>query len=260
MKRLKRILTTALLAISSLPAGEFRDVKCEGSYAHHLQGICADRNAIFWSYTTTLVKTDPAGKVLKSIPVANHHGDLCIQDGKLYVAVNLGKFNDPKGNADSWVYVYDADDLTFLARHATKDVFHGAGGIGVRDGRFYVVGGLPEGFVENYVYEYDSSFRFLKKHVIKSGHTRLGIQTATFADGRWLFGCYGDPAILLVTDSDFAMQGRYQYDCSLGIASAPNGRFLSASGKCSKDKGCTGRLRIAVFDGMTGLRNVKTAE
>ena len=38
--------------------------------------------------------------------------------------------NDPKGNADSWVYVYDATSLKFLSKHATPEVFHGAGGIG----------------------------------------------------------------------------------------------------------------------------------
>src|SRR5690606_29746611 len=80
------------------------DVTCEGTYPHHLQGICADDEAIYWSFTTTLVKTNLDGDLLKSVPVANHHGDLCHHDGKLYVAVNLGKFNDPQGNADSWVY------------------------------------------------------------------------------------------------------------------------------------------------------------
>jgi hypothetical protein len=35
---------------------------------------------------------------------------------------------------------------------------------------------------ENYVYEYDTDFRFVKNHTLASGHTYLGIQTATFAD------------------------------------------------------------------------------
>ncbi|MGE3317082.1 MAG: hypothetical protein AB7O26_18350, partial [Planctomycetaceae bacterium] len=152
-----------------------RNVACEGTYQHHLQGVCADEKSIFWSFTTTLVKTDWHGKVLAKTPVANHHGDLCLHDGKLYVAVNLGKFNDPKGNADSWVYVYDARNLNELVRHETQEVFHGAGGIGHREGHFFVVGGLPDGVPVNYVYEYDGKFRFLKKHIIKSGHTHLGI-------------------------------------------------------------------------------------
>ncbi|WP_231744196.1 Kelch repeat-containing protein [Stieleria neptunia] len=192
--------------------------------------------------------------MLKKIPVANHHGDLCIHDGKLFVAVNLGKFNDPKGNADSWVYVYDADSLQQLARHETQEVFHGAGGIGVRDGRFFVVGGLPGGVEENYVYEYDDEFKFLKKHVIKSGHTLLGIQTATFAHDRWWFGCYGNPRILLVTDADFEMTGRYEIDCSLGIEGMTGGRLLVGSGRCEKDEGCNGTAMIAFPDPKTGFR------
>ena len=155
--------------------GEMFKVQCEGAYQHHLQGVCTDENSIFWSFTTTLVKTDMNGTLLKQVPVANHHGDLCFHQGKLYVAVNLGKFNDPEGNGDSWVYVYDAETLTEIARHETQEVFHGAGGIGIRDGHFFVVGGLPDDLKENYVYEYDRDFKFLTKHIVKSGHTHLGI-------------------------------------------------------------------------------------
>lgn len=47
---------------------------------------------------------------------------------------------EAKGNADSWVYVYNANDLSFIAKYETQEVFHGAGGIGVRNGNFFVVG------------------------------------------------------------------------------------------------------------------------
>ncbi|MEZ6034030.1 MAG: CIA30 family protein [Planctomycetaceae bacterium] len=228
--------------------------ECEGTYPHHLQGVCADEDAIYWCFTTTLVKTDMQGRLLKKVSVASHHGDLCHHDEKLYVAVNLGKFNDPAGNADSWVCVYDADTLKEIARHEVPEVFHGAGGIGFRAGHFMVVGGLPDGIEENYVYEYDGQFRFQKKHVIRSGHTHLGIQTATFAQDRWWFGCYGAPKVLLVTDADFQVKGRYEFDCSLGIEGLPEGRFMSASGQCEKDKGCTGSVQIAVSDEAKGLR------
>lgn len=229
-------------------------VNCEGTYSHHLQGICIDEKAIYWSFTTTLVKTDMDGTVLNKIPVANHHGDLCHHDGKLYVAVNLGSFNDPKGNADSWVYVYDAQTLKETARRKVPEVFHGAGGIGFRDGHFYVVGGLPGDIQENYVYEYDGDFKFLKKHIVKSGQTHLGIQTAAFADNRWWFGCYGSPKILLVTDKDFQSVKRYEFDCSLGIDQTPDGRMIVASGQCKPAKSCSGTIQSALSDTKTGLR------
>jgi hypothetical protein len=230
------------------------EVGCPGTYQHHLQGVCLDAEAIYWCFTTTLVKTDMNGNLLKKVPVANHHGDLSSNDGKLYVAVNLEKFNDPAGNANSWVYVYDAENLSELGRHETQEVFHGAGGIAIRDGHFFVVGGLPDGVEKNYVYEYDSEFKFLKKHVIESGHTHLGIQTATFAHDRWWFGCYGDPKILLVADTDFQMTGRYEQDCSLGVEGMSGGRLLVAGGRCETDKGCTGSLQAALPDERTGVR------
>ena len=242
------------------PTQQSTNVACEGTYEHHLQGICTEGKAIYWSFTTTLVKTDLQGKLLKKVQVANHHGDLCFHDGKLYVAVNLGRFNDPKGNANSWVYVYDADSLKEHARHETQEVFHGAGGIGVVDDSFFVVGGLPSGVNENYVYEYDSQFEFLKKHVVESGHTLMGIQTATFAHDRWWFGCYGNPKILLVTDKDFNITGRHEFDCSLGIEGLPHGRLLSASGQCSKETGCIGSVRLARPSKKTGLEYQPTKE
>ena len=257
-------VTITVCVVSSLQAqgdpasgaSSFHAVQCEGSYQHHLQGICVDDDAIYWSFTTTLVKTDLDGKLIKQIPVVNHHGDLCIHEGRLYVAVNLGKFNDPQGNADSWIYVYDAASLNELARHEVQQVFHGAGGIGYRDGRFFVVGGLPGDIQENYVYEYDQEFKFIEKHSVNSGQTRLGIQTATFAHDRWWFGCYGSPKILLLTDAEFQMIGRYKFDCSLGIVGIDKGRLLSASGKCSREKGCVGSLRLTVPDSTTGLKYV----
>ena len=246
-------MNTAMFALL-LAAASFDDVSCDGTYRHHLQGICTDNEGtLFWSFTTTLVKTDASGKVSRRIEVGNHHGDLCYHDGRIYVAVNFGRFNDPEGKADSWVYVYDAADLSLVSKHEVQEVFHGAGGIGFRAGRFFVVGGLPNGVQENYVYEYDSKFRFVKKHVIKSGHTFLGIQTATFAHGKWWFGCYGDPKILLVTNADFQMKGRYRFDCSLGIVGLEDNRLLSASGRCEKDKGCTGAARVVTPDDKAGL-------
>ena len=239
-------------------AAPFHAVRCAGDYPGHLQGVCTNnRDAIYWSFTTVLVKTDSDGRVLKKIDAANHHGDLCFHDGKLYVAVNLGLFNLPAGRADSWVYVYDAGTLDELARHKTPEVVHGAGGIAVRDGRFYVVGGLPPGVEENYVYEYDSSFDFKKRHVLTSGYTRLGIQTAAFADDYFWFGCYGNPRLLLKTDKSLKLVGRWELDASLGIVGTPDGKLLVASGSREADKRYVGQLRLAVPDERRGLRWVQ---
>ena len=232
-------------------------IECEGDYRHHLQGVATDgEGAIFWSFTTTIVRTDAKGQVEVSVEAENHQGDLCHHGGRVYVAVNLGRFNDPEGNADSWIYVYDPKTLKLLEKHATPEVFHGAGGMDVRDGHFFVVGGLPDGVEENYVYEYDEQFRFVKKHVVASGWTRLGIQTAAWHDGAWWFGCYGSPAILLKTDADFQLLGRHEFNASLGIVGIAPGKLLVAEGPRSAEGRHSGVLRLARPDGAAGLKRV----
>jgi len=245
---------SVLFASEKQPDGRFHDVTCEGTYSKHLQGICTDnKGSIFWCFTDVLVKTDRDGRLLKKVPVASHHGDLCYDGGNVYVAVNLGKFNQPAGQADSSVYVYSAADLAELARHRVPEVVHGAGGMAFRDGRFIIVGGLPKGFHENYAYEYDKDFKLIRRHVIKSGYTLLGIQTTTYCQGHWWFGCYGNPPVLLKTDSQFQLTGKYTCDGALGIVGLPDGSFLVARGTHDPGKGHSGRALIADADEQKGL-------
>jgi hypothetical protein len=253
-----------LIALLSVPlrAGEspqteigFHAVRCEGAYPSHLQGVDTDRRrCFFWSFTDILVKTDPDGRVLKRVDVASHHGDLCYRDGKVYVAVNLGEFNKPAGHADSRVFVYDPETLDEIARHAVPEVVHGAGGIAFGDGRFLVVGGLPPDVKENYLYEYDPSFAFRKRHALQSGYTLLGIQTAAFDDGAWWLGCYGTPQQLLKADKELALAGRWSFNASLGIISLGHDRYLVARNTRQPDQGYVGELRPAVADETNGLR------
>ena len=227
---------------------------CEGTYEGHLQGVCTDgRAAIYWSWTTQLVKTDAGGRVLRSVPVANHHGDLCYREGRVYVAVNLGNFNQPAGQADSWVYVYDGETLAELARHPVPELVHGAGGIACAGDTFIVVGGLPKGVSENYLYEYDSSFRFRRRHVLASGYTAAGIQTAAYAQGSWWFGTYSDPRTVLRADAEFRYLGQWGADVALGLAPLADGRFLVGSNERGADGRYRGKVSVARFDPARGF-------
>ncbi|WP_277558760.1 hypothetical protein [Ereboglobus sp. PH5-10] len=260
----------------SPPAGK-NYVTCEGVYPGHLQGITTNgADAIYWSFTTALVKTTPAGKVLKKINVINHHGDLTFANGKVYVAVNdyvsekPGQFNHPNPNnpARQWVYEYDAD-LNFLARHSVPQVIHGAGGVAHHKGHFWVVGGLPgpwaggfdpEKYNKNHLYEYDVAFRFVKAHELATGNTDMGIQTVEFGGGRWWFGTYegsprrpvggkGTPGWrhqVFSTGETLAAFARFGFhagkpegiypNASLGIAALPGGQFLIGGGSGKKNE------------------------
>lgn len=217
-------------------------VDCEGTYGGHLQGVATDgEKAIYWSHTVSLVKTDWDGKILAQVTVPTHHGDLTYHNGKVYVAVNLGKFNQEAGQADSWVYVYDANELKLLSKHPVQEVVHGAGGMAYHNGRFVIVGGLPEGYRENYAYEYDAEFKFIRRHTIESGYTRLGIQTVSYYNKSWWFGCYGSPKNpgLLQTDLAFQLTRKSETNFSYGIIGLSPDVFLR--GECF-EKSRRGRL------------------
>lgn len=232
------VFTTALAA-SRLCGAE--EIACPGVYGGHLQGIATDEEqSIYWSFTVAIVKTDKTGAILKAVAAPTHQGDLTYVDGKVYVAVNLGQFNQEPGQADSWIYVYDARDLSLLSEKAVPEVVHGAGGMAFHDGRFIVVGGLPEGYNENYAYEYDKDLNFVKRHVIQSGYTKKGIQTMCWFDGAWWFGCYEDQKGLLKTDEAFNLLGRYEPNYSKGIAPWINGKCLRGESKPIEDKQHTG--------------------
>ena len=229
-------------------------IVCEGDYEFHLQGIARDgAGDLYWSFTTEIVKTSSDGQIITKVEAPSHQGDLCYADGRIYVAVNLGEFNQPAGQADSWVYVYEAATLEFIARHPAPEVVHGAGGMDRRGGNFFVVGGLPAGTIENYVYEYTADFTFVRRHVIASGWTSMGIQTTTWHDGRWWFGCYGEVRTLLTTDETFRLTGHFPFDCSLGIAGASAGRLLIADGPKTPEGRCRGRVRWVQPDPLKGL-------
>lgn len=228
-------------------------IACEGAYKGHLQGICLDdENNIYWSWTDAIVRTDATGKITAKIAAPSHQGDLCYREGKIYVAVNLGKFNEPAGKADSWVYAFDARTLELIRKYPVPELVHGAGGVAYRNERFIVVGGLPPGSSENYLYEYDTDFNFQKRHVLQSGYTLMGIQTIAYAGGNWWLGCYGNPRELLRTDDNFNFTGKYTFDASLGIAPASEGLFLIGS-NIRDDKGHSGKATPAFTSLEKGL-------
>jgi hypothetical protein len=207
------------------------------NYGGHLQGMTTDyQSFLFWSHTTQLVKTDLKGNILKIVDVPSHHGDLDYYKGKIYVAVNFGKFNEESGLSDSWLYIYNADNLDFVSRHPLPEVVHGAGGIAIHNEQIMVVGGLPNNgkYNNNFVYEYDTNFVFKKRHIIESGYTYLGIQTASYFNEYWYFGCYPweeTPKgkllkVNISNDSEMKLDDTFDIDMSFGIIGLEGNKFF----------------------------------
>ncbi|MEM7233035.1 MAG: endonuclease/exonuclease/phosphatase family protein [Planctomycetota bacterium] len=249
MNRFRIAIGLCLISFTSNVSAspELPSITCEGKYGGHLQGIASDGKSIFWSHTVQLVKTDLTGRLSKRIEVPNHHGDLTYHDGRVYVAVELGEFNQPAGKSKPWVYVYSAKDLELLATQRVPELVHGSGGIAYHDGSFVVVGGLPGDHEQNYLFEYDETFRFKKRHVLPSGQTRLGIQTAGFVNGEWWFGCYGSPKNpgLLKVDRRFRLVGKEATDFSYGIVQLGRSEILRGACFDEARRGKAVRTRLA---------------
>ena len=236
---MRRVLA-GLLTVCAICASGAETIPCEGVYGAHLQGVAADREAIYWSFTTTLVKTDFKGKRLASVNVAWHHGDLCVHDGKVYVAVDLGPFNRRCPPGKNFVYEYRAADLAFVKRYPVDEMIYGAGGIEYADGSFYVVGGLPDTEKANLICEYTPEFKF-KRRILLPGWTRKGIQTACFAQGKWFFGTY-DKEGLKVCDAQFReLAPAKRRRTSVGMAVMPDGRIAVGYSKHLAPKGAKPR-------------------
>ncbi len=220
------------LAAAALPTAVLAavpdEIICEGIYPGHLQGVATNGvDAIYWSFTTVVVKTDLQGKIIARVEGPTHHGDCCWAEGKLHVAWS-NQFNAP--GADSKVYIYDGETLALQRIVPVPEVTFGAGGMDYCDGHFFIISGLPKGYEENYVYEYDGEYKHIKTHVLPSGYTNLGIQTACFHDDCWWFGCYtveGKKG-LLKADRDMKLLGIHDVSPAIGMIGWGDGRFLMA--------------------------------
>lgn len=162
----------------------------------HIQGIAADESGIYWSFSRALIKTDYSGKKLFSMKNIPHYGDVCVVDGKVYVAVIIqGRKNiiaHKKHRA--WIFVHDAKTLKFLRKYKIPHPL--PDGIAYADGKFYVGGGKGRDFhLLNPLYVYDKNFNLLKEHTLDIGsQTRYGTQTLNIVNGKLLASFYMDKA------------------------------------------------------------------
>ncbi|MDD4098174.1 MAG: hypothetical protein PHC30_05350 [Lentisphaeria bacterium] len=189
-----RVILPALLALALLPLAAqdigFTPIRIPPKYPGHLQGFCADDHALYLAFTSVMVKADYSGKVLLEVPIASHAGDVCLHNGRIYVAHDV---RVPKTEAGSFVTVLDTDFKELRRLPLPKTT--GPGCIAFLNGSFFIGDDLygKEPHPLNHVHQYDENFILQKIHTIDIGATQYGVQTmAAFNNELWM-GFYMNP-------------------------------------------------------------------
>lgn len=214
------LLFLAVLIFTPTAALRAETVRCGADARWHVQGADCDGDAIYWSFTTILYKTDLYGNVRAKAMVASHHGDCCVHDAKLYVSVGLTTDH----GKESFIYVYDTANLEFLERIPLPDAPDGPDGIAFCDGFFFVAAGKPKDDPagSNKILRYTPDFQRLETFDIPMD-TYFGVQAMTFAHGSFWLGIYGraTKAGTIQTDEKFNVIAEHSLDSSVGVYPLP---------------------------------------
>ena len=247
--KLAFISVVLFLLTGSVFCAEVKEIRCDRDFKYHLQGFDADNDAIYWSFTDTLCKTDKSGRTLQCIDVPSHHGDCCIHDGKLYISVDR-EFAGSK-TEKFFVYVYQCSDLSFIERIPMKTNF-GIDGIVFVNGFFYIAEGKPkdDSRAYNILYKYSPDLKKNLETFYVPGKTTYGVQAMTFSGNCFWLGTYGLGTIL--TDRQFNVIETNLPDGSVGIyplpASAKGETRLMIARHLKNDKGrCTAIAKPYVY-------------
>ena len=113
----KSLFAICFVCAAAMCSARAETITCGGDGPLHLQGVACDGEAIYWCFTTRLVKTDLTGAQLAAVDVPGHSGDLCVHLGKVYVATEEGRYVRAS-NFKQEVRVYDAATLNFLKKYS----------------------------------------------------------------------------------------------------------------------------------------------
>ena len=238
------VLTLATVVLSAaLPGGvqqllRSREIKCEGNWSGHLQGVAFDgKDKLYWVFNRHLVQTGVDGKLLNATMLkkeagnANHGGSPCWADGFIYVPYCGSGFNmELNGKpSNNFIQVYDEKDLSLVKSYSIPEVVYGAGAIVFAGGNFFVAGGRPANMPGNTIYEYSPEFKLLKKHEL-AFNSRLGIQTMAFDGKNFWFGCYSvRGGLTFRAGRDFKVNGYYNFNGAYGMIPLGGRKMVLAS-------------------------------
>ena len=241
------ILFFMLVAVSSAsPVPLLRiptdtEIRCEGFWSGHLQGICSDgKKRIYWVFDSHLVQTDLKGKLINATMLkrnaghSTHGGSPCYANGMIYVPFCGGDFNTANTAPYNFIQVYDEKDLSLLKSFPVPEVSGGVGAITYADGSFFITGGRLYGVPGNTVYEYSDTFSLIRTHKLPFNSWK-GVQTLTYDGRNFWFGCYGVRRFSWRTDRNFKVTGCFLFDGSYGMVPVGGNRLLIASAVSRKE-------------------------
>ncbi len=226
-------ISFAATEIEQLPVGTRIVCAADSPKGLHLQGITSCGKYIYWVFSKKIIKTDPAGRIIKNVPLHKEagkrvHGGSPAWLDKLYVPYCASGFNKKLNGQPSlnFVQVYDAD-LNYVKSIPIPELEYGAGAMTTDGTNFFVTGGRPADLPGNTIYEYSRDFKLLKKHKL-SFNTFKGIQTFA-CNGKYFYaGCYGSENFTYRISRDFKTVDYLNFNTSVGLYPMENNRMLAA--------------------------------
>lgn len=208
------------------------EIACEGTYPAHIQGLDTDGARIYWSFTTTLVKTDLQGRVEATASVPYHHGGITVTENEVFAAFMPGRK----------IKVYSADGLSFLREYDVPEVRGFPGGIDYHDGHFYVAEGTRSSIFPE-VYKYDTRFNHVKTFTIPL-NVHIGIQTIGRFGNTWWLGIYDKAHPTVMLDDDFGVLAtRHDLPAAYGVKDWSAATMITGV-HLGKDKTCMGKALL----------------
>ena len=219
---MRYLLLLTLFLSGALQGGNLLVTSGHTPYVSHLQGIAADEEHIYWSFTRVLVKSDYTGKVKTETPLIFHSGDICIAEGDIYVATD----HRPKEKhpTQSAVYRY-GKDLKLKKVYPIYPAEIKIEGITFYKGKFYIgVGGNQAPHRKNDILVCDREMKLLKRISVDIGRdTKFGVQNLFVVNDRIGGGFYTTGDGVLLDPETLEVTGSFPLKPTEGIAQLPPG-------------------------------------
>ena len=198
------------------------------TWCGHVQGMCANSNALYFAYHTQIVKTDWLGRLVKRVEVPRHTGDICLWNGKLYTAV----CHADTGNGRGRIQVFD-EELNFI-----KETYLARPGDGITclNGVLYVglgpAGTDAEPYRGNWYGKFDAESLKPLCEPFRLDHGYdccAGVQNMT-SDGTYIYANYycpdekADTPCFIVFDKDMNVKGAHLFGWRQGVDVIPGGK------------------------------------